>query len=124
MILQASVPLLIAFMLPITGVVMVIGLVMGLLTVAALETNARGIWVDALLAPLTFWIVLSVLLTIPWHGSYVDDGATISNQFPYPMEWAGAVACVSPVVHEIFRGRRHRRSHIRESESGADDLTP
>jgi hypothetical protein len=26
---------------------------MGLLTVAALETNARGIWVDALLAPLT-----------------------------------------------------------------------
>ena len=111
-ILQSSWKLLIGLMVPITGIVVVIGLVMSFLTVAALGTNAKGVWIDALLAPAMFWIVLAVLLIIPWNGSYVDDGMTISNQFPYPMEWAGSFACVSPVVHQILRARRFKQNHI------------
>src|SRR4051812_29120112 len=106
--LPASPVLAAALLLPVVGIVGGIALLMGWLSVTILGTNRNGLLLDAIVAPIVLVVVFAAAITIPWHGSYVEDGWTFNNRLPHPRAWSLGAALVWPVVHEVFRYRRQK----------------
>src|SRR3954462_215640 len=97
-----------ALLLPVVGIVAGIALLVGWASATVLDTSDNGLLLDAILAPVVLVVVFVVATTMPWHGSYVEDGGTINNQFPHPGQWSLGAALLWPVVHEVFRHRRQK----------------
>ena len=110
MVLPSSPLLAIVLLLPVLLFVTVTGVFTGWLTATVLRTNYRGLLLDALIAPVAFMAIFAIAISIPWHGSYVEDGWTHSNHFPHPRIWALGAAIVGPVIHEVLRFRRRNRA--------------
>jgi hypothetical protein len=62
--------------------------------------------VNAALAGVSFIGALYGAFSLPWHGSFVSDGWTMNNQFPYPFVAAYTVSIALAILHEFYRSRR------------------
>lgn len=82
------------------------GVLTGWATSHLVGTKAHAWAVNAFLAGVSFVGALFGALSLPWHGTFVRDGWTMSHQFPYPFVAAYAVAITLTVVHEFYRARQ------------------
>ena len=108
MVLPASLSLLIALMVVPTAFVAAAGALVGWGAAARFKTNFNAIVFDAAFACVAFWVVFFGALAVPWHGTYVEDGWTLSGTVPYPHVWALGVATLVPIAHEYYRHWRVR----------------
>jgi uncharacterized membrane protein YeaQ/YmgE (transglycosylase-associated protein family) len=82
-----------------TGVLLIalLGSLAGWVTAVVLRGDQKGLLLDAALAVVGYLVVYE-------RGEIVREPASYPDSWPWP--WALIVACVLPVLHQIYRRRR------------------
>ncbi len=106
-----------------------IGALSGWITSLVTKCRPRRIWMDSLLGSIGFIGGFAGAIYMPWHENTItyklSDGVTVTstmNSFQHPERVAIVLAVALPILYELYRWMRSRRSLI--GSLSASSATP